>query len=53
MGPRMGGQMGEQMKAYEEELQKIMTPEQYKAYKADQEERMKQGRPQGLRPQRN
>ena len=53
MGPRMGGQMGEQMKAYEEELQKIMTPEQYKAYKADQEERMKQGRPQGPRPQRN
>jgi Spy/CpxP family protein refolding chaperone len=49
----MGGQMGEQMKAYEEELQKIMTPEQYKAYKADQEERMKQGRPQGPRPQRN
>ena len=46
-------QMGGQMKAYEEELQKIMTPEQYKAYKADQEERMKQGRPQGPRPQRN
>lgn len=31
------------MKEYDAELQQILTPEQYKAYKADQEERMKQG----------
>lgn len=37
-GPRMNAQNN----AYDEELQKIMTPEQYKAYKADQEERMRQ-----------
>ena len=60
-----GGQrpeMNEQMKAYEEELQKIMTPEQYKAYQADRE-RMRQnmGRggmggqrgQRGRRPQQN
>ena len=34
--------MNAQNNAYDEELQKIMTPEQYKAYKADQEERMRQ-----------
>lgn len=47
-------QMDDRMKAYDEELQKIMTPEQYKAYKADQEERMKQfgQRGQGQRRQR-
>ena len=53
-GPQMGGQMNEQMKAYNEELQKILTPEQYKAYQADQEERMRQfgQRGQGQRRQR-
>ena len=46
--------MNEQMKAYNEELQKILTPEQYKAYQADQEERMRQfgQRGQGQRRQR-
>ena len=38
-GQRGGGerrkQMEETMKAYDAELQKIMTPEQYKAYQAD------------------
>jgi hypothetical protein len=38
--------MNEQMKAYEEELQKIMTPEQYKAYQADRE-RMRQNMGRG------
>ena len=32
-----------QMEAYNAELQKIMTPEQFKAYKADREKRMKEG----------
>ena len=40
--PQMGGQMGGQMNEYNQELQKIMTPEQYKAYQADREERMRQ-----------
>ena len=42
-GPRQGGmQMGGQMQEYNQELQKILTPEQYKAYQADREERMRQ-----------
>lgn len=49
-GPRP--QMGGQMKEYEDELQKIMTPEQYKAYQADREERMKQFGQRGQRGQR-
>lgn len=53
-------EMSEQMKEYETELQKILTPEQYKAYQADRE-RMRQGMGQrggfgggqrGQRPQR-
>ena len=48
-GPRMNAQNN----AYDEELQKIMTPEQYKAYQADREERMKQfGGQRGQRPRR-
>lgn len=54
--PRMhqGGdrkQFMENMKAYDEELQKIMTEEQYKAYKADMEKRRQQG-PRGQRRER-
>lgn len=46
-------QFNGQMQAYETELQKIMTPEQYKAYQADREERMKQfGGQRGQRPRR-
>ena len=46
-------QRNNQMQAYEEELQKIMTPEQYKAYRADMEERIKQfGGQRGQRPRR-
>lgn len=42
-GPRQGGmRMGGQMQEYNQELQKILTPEQYKAYQADREERMRQ-----------
>jgi len=42
-GPRQGRpQMGGQMDEYNTELQKIMTPEQYKTYQADREERMRQ-----------
>lgn len=42
-GPRQGGmQMGGQMQEYNQELQKILTPEQYKAYQANREERMRQ-----------
>ena len=37
---------------YEAELQKIMTPEQYTAYKADMEKRMKQGGPRGPREEK-
>ena len=36
-------QMEESMKQYDTELQKIMTPEQYKAYQADMEKRRKEG----------
>ncbi len=46
--PKDGGQRGERrkqmeetMKAYDAELQKIMTPEQYKAYKADRKKHHK------------
>jgi hypothetical protein len=47
--PQMDGQMNE----YETELQKILTPDQYKAYKADQEQRMRQfGGQRGQRGQR-
>jgi len=51
-GPQ-GGQFAEQMQAYNEELQKILTPEQYKKYQEDQQNRMRNGfqrggqRPQG------
>jgi Spy/CpxP family protein refolding chaperone len=43
-----------EMKAYDEELQKIMTPEQYKSYKADMEKRRQEGPrgPRGPRGQR-
>ena len=37
------GKMDETMKAYEAELQKIMTADQYKSYKADMEKRRKEG----------
>ena len=47
----MNPQMNEQMKAYEEELQKIMTPEQYKAYQADRE-KMRQNMGRGMGGQR-
>jgi Spy/CpxP family protein refolding chaperone len=46
----MREKMEKQMKAYEEELQKIMTPEQYKSYKSDMEKRRKE-RPRGSRGQ--
>jgi len=46
----MREKMENQMKAYEEELQKIMTPEQYKSYKSDMEKRRKEG-PRGPRGQ--
>lgn len=36
-------QMQESMKQYDAELQKIMTPEQYKAYQADMEKRRQEG----------
>ena len=36
--------MRKNMEAYETELQSIMSEEQYKAYKADNEKRMKEGR---------
>ena len=38
---KMRKEREESMKKYEEELQTIMTPEQYKAYQADQEEMRK------------
>ena len=47
----MREKMEKDMKAYDEELQKIMTPEQYKNYKADMEKRRKEG-PHGPRGQR-
>lgn len=45
-------EMRKNMEAYEAELQKIMTEEQYNAYKADREKRMQEG-PRGRRPQRS
>lgn len=39
----------ESMKAYDAELQKIMTPEQYQAYKADMEKNRRQGGGRGPR----
>ncbi len=35
--------MEENMKQYDTELQKIMTPDQYKAYQADMEKRRNEG----------
>lgn len=40
---KMRQERQESMKKYDEELQTIMTPEQYKAYKADNEKRMREG----------
>ena len=40
--------MRQTMEEYDQELQKILTPDQYKAYKADMEKRMKEG-PRGQR----
>lgn len=40
------------MEAYDNELQQIMTPEQYKAYKADMEKRMQEHGQRGDRGQR-
>lgn len=44
-GDRQGRhkEMNETMKAYEAELQKIMTPEQFKQYQADMKERRDKG----------
>ena len=36
-------EMDETMKAYEAELQKIMTPEQFKKYQADMQQRRDKG----------
>ena len=49
-GPRPGGNWQEMMKQYNEELQKIMTADQFKAYMEDMEKRRqerqnRQGRP--------
>lgn len=51
-------EQAEAMKQYDAELQTILTPEQYKTYKEDQEKRMKEGgrrggRPRGDRPRRD
>lgn len=43
--------MMETMKAYDAELQKIMTPEQYEKYKADQQQRRERGHKGPQRPQ--
>ena len=40
-------QMEETMKAYDAELQKIMTPDQFKAYKADMQKRRDHHHPKG------
>ena len=50
-GPRPGGNWQEMMKQYNEELQKIMTADQFKAYTEDMEKRRqerqnRQGPPQ-------
>ena len=47
----MHEKMKKDMKAYDEELQKILTPEQYKNYKSDMEKRRKEG-PRGPHGQR-
>lgn len=47
----MHEKMEKGMKAYDEELQKILTPEQYKNYKSDMEKRRKEG-PRGPHGQR-
>ena len=47
----MHEKMEKDMKAYDEELQKILTPEQYKNYKSDMEKRRKEG-PRGPHGQR-
>lgn len=41
--PRPQGDFRKAMEEYEQKLQGIMTPEQYKAYKADREKMMKRG----------
>jgi hypothetical protein len=48
-------EMRKQMEAYDAELKSIMTEEQYQAYKAEQEKRMRQGGPRGPHggPRRN
>lgn len=51
-------EQAEARKQYDAELQTILTPEQYKTYKEDQEKRMKEGgrrggRPRGDRQRRN
>ena len=47
----MHEKMKKDMKAYDEELQKILTSEQYKNYKSDMEKRRKEG-PRGPHGQR-
>ena len=47
----MHEKMEKDMKAYDEELQKILTPEQYKNYKSDMEKRRIEG-PRGPHGQR-
>lgn len=42
-----------QLEAYEAELQKLFTPEQYDAYQKDKAERRKMGQPRIKRPDRN
>jgi len=48
-------EMAKNMEAYNTELQKIMTEDQFKAYQADIQKRMKNGPrgPQGKRPHKN
>jgi Spy/CpxP family protein refolding chaperone len=55
---KMRKEREEAQKKYDEELQTILTPEQFKAYQADAEKRMKErgrrgGGPRGQRGQRN
>lgn len=48
-------EMRNNMEAYDAELQKILTPEQYQNYKKDMEKRMNQGNrhPRGQRPHKD
>ncbi len=46
-------EMNENMKAYDAELQKIMTPEQYKSYQADMAKMRNRGQRGGQRRSRN